>query len=444
MYEERTFASRSNDRRRAFEPVQFPLVLDDGTRIDAERRASADRRNARDPAQLHLFHGLEQAALEALLADCPVRHFQGETVVLRPGEPNRHMFLLLSGWVRIHLDSADSPNGWKVGKGACVGELSMIDGKPASAFAVAEPGCQLLAIDQETFWARVVPHPQVARNLMGVLSERMRQNNDAVLLGLRKQLQLELVQKELAVAREIQENMLPRSFPGHADGVPIDAAALMTPAREVGGDLYDLFHMSDGRICFVVGDVSDKGLPAALFMARTLDIVRVVTRLLPATTDPAERVARIMACVNEELCQNNGTAMFVTLLVGMLDPASGAVHLCSAGHPCPYVLAAGSNHPAMLDIAPGVPLGIVPGRQWSVEDTRLERGDVLVAYTDGVTEALDEAGEFYGEARFEALLAGIVDREPSQVIGAIAAGVKAYAGNAPAADDTTLLALRRT
>src|SRR5262249_9194247 len=157
------------------------------------------------------------------------------------------------------------------------GELSIIDGKPVSAYVIAGAGSRVLIVPQDVFWARILPHPGIARNLLQMLTERMRRNNDAILEGMRRQLAYEHLQKELAFAREIQASMLPERRPGGSGA--LDICAAMEPAREVGGDLYDFFHVDGGELCFLVGDVSDKGLPAALFMARTVDIVRVVTRL---------------------------------------------------------------------------------------------------------------------------------------------------------------------
>jgi len=441
MYQQRAFARSDGDRRHSRHAVRFPLDLPGGERLAADRRQRTDRRQRRAPETIELFRGVPRAVYESVLQDCTVRTFDREIVLLRPGDPNTHIYVLLSGGLRVHLDAPNSGNAMRVAPGACIGELSMIDGKPPSAWVVADAGAQVLTIDQSTFWSRVVTQPQAARNLMGILTERMRTSNDAAVRGLRQQHQLELVQKELSVAREIQESMLPRAFPRLPGGAEIAAAASMVPAREVGGDLYDLFVTADGQVCFVIGDVSDKGLPAALFMARTMDIVRVVTRLLPTGEAPAQRIGRIMQCVNEELCPNNAAAMFVTLLVGMLDPATGRLHLASAGHPPPYRLGIAGG-PAAVELPPGVPVGLVSQKSWAVKTITLAPGDVLVAYTDGVTEAADARGELYGEARLEGLLTGLVDRTPRAIVAAIEAGVGAFVGSAPVADDTTLLALR--
>src|SRR5262245_25536736 len=341
MYRERSFTSRGGNRRR--NPVGasvFPLALPDGTCVAAERRSAVDRRTYESPLQL--FRDIPQKIVQELLKSCPVREFGAEATVLRPGQANEHIYMLLAGRLRVHLDAADSANPILIEIGGCIGELSIIDGKPVSAFVVAEKGSRLLTIPQEAFWARILPNPGVARNLLRMLTERMRRNNDAVLEGMRQQLLYEHIQKELRVAREIQASMLPARAPG-AHGLDIGAA--MEPAREVGGDLYDFFGLEHGEVCFLVGDVSDKGLPAALFMARTMDIVRVVTRLLRSGDGAAPRPDEIIACVNRELCQNNASCMFVTLFFGILDPRSGRLRYCNGGHNSPYIVGAGGARP---------------------------------------------------------------------------------------------------
>src|SRR5262245_21163429 len=394
MYRERSFTSRGGNRRR--NPVGasvFPLALPDGTCVAAERRSAVDRRTYESPLQL--FRDIPQKIVQELLKSCPVREFGAEATVLRPGQANEHIYMLLAGRLRVHLDAADSANPILIEIGGCIGELSIIDGKPVSAFVVAEKGSRLLTIPQEAFWARILPNPGVARNLLRMLTERMRRNNDSVLEGMRWQLHYEHIQKELRLAREIQASMLPGRKP--QNGSALDIWAAMEPAREVGGDLYDFFDVGDGEVCFLVGDVSDKGLPAALFMARTMDIVRVVTRLMRGPRGSAPEPADIIACVNRELCQNNAACMFVTLFFGVLDPRSGRLLYCNAGHNAPYV--AGPGGARALESARGVPLGVRSESAYRTVEAALAPGETLFVFSDGVTEAMNASREFYGEAR---------------------------------------------
>ena len=135
------------------------------------------------------------------------------------------------------------------------------------------------------------------------------------------------LEEELEAARRLQMGMVPRSFPAPSAEFPVDLCASMEPAREVGGDLYDFFTTEDGTLCFLVGDVSGKGMPAALFMARTKSLIRIATELMRSPKGGPARPAEIVARVNRELCQDNGDMMFVTLFFAMLAPGSGELRI---------------------------------------------------------------------------------------------------------------------
>jgi sigma-B regulation protein RsbU (phosphoserine phosphatase) len=440
MFSERSFSSRKTNRERRTPAGScvFPLALPDGMCVAADRRNSADRRRASYESPLHLFKDVPQDVVQDLLESCPVREFTAEAVVLRPGQANEHIYMLLAGRLRVHLDAADSPNPILIETGGCIGELSIIDGKPVSAYVVAEQGTRLLTIPQEAFWARILPNPGVARNLLRVLTERMRRGNDAVLEGMRQQLLYEHIQKELRLAREIQASMLPARIPAGASA--LDVCAAMEPAREVGGDLYDFFYADRGELCFVVGDVSDKGLAAALFMARTMDIVRVVTRLLRGGNGSAPQPDEIIACVNRELCQNNASCMFVTLFVGVLDPRTGVLHYCNAGHNSPYVVSHGGVR--TLEEARSVPLGVKDDSRFRTAAVTLARGETLFVFSDGVTEAMNAAGDFYAEERLQRVLGTIAGRNSAAVVAAVVDSVARFVGEVAPSDDLTAMAVR--
>ena len=166
------------------------------------------------------------------------------------------------------------------------------------------------------------------------------------------------LQEELDAARRLQMAMVPQSFPAPSSDFPIDLCASMEPAREVGGDLYDFFLTEDGMLCFLVGDVSGKGMAAALFMARTKSLIRIATDLMRSREGPSAAPAEIIARVNRELCQNNSDMMFVTLFFGMLRPTSGELEFCNAGHNAPYRL--NGQDVAAIEGAKGVILGVRP------------------------------------------------------------------------------------
>jgi sigma-B regulation protein RsbU (phosphoserine phosphatase) len=214
----------------------------------------------------------------------------------------------------------------------------------------------------------------------------------------------------------------------------------MEPAREVGGDLYDFFEVGDGELCFLVGDVSDKGLPAALFMARTMDIVRVVTRLMRGPGRSAPEPADIIECVNRELCQNNASCMFVTLFFGVLDPRSGRLLYCNAGHNAPYV--AGPGGARALESVRGVPLGVKSESVYRTVEASLAPGETLFVFSDGITEAMNASREFYGEARLEQVLAACSGRASEDVVASMVASVAGFVGEVARSDDITAMAIR--
>ncbi len=434
-FRERVFVARSQDTPQHDAGAAFPLRLGDGTVVPTERRRG-------ETAAFRLFDDIPREAMESALAKCPVIVVDRETEILRPEEHNASIYVLLSGRLAVYLDERDSGNVIHIDPGSCIGELSMIDGRPATAYAIAAAGSQLLRIDQEVFWAELAPHPAVARNMLRLLSQRMRVSHEAVLHGLRKELELEHMQKELRLAREIQAGMLPASFPRSESGFPLDVFAVMEPAQDVGGDLYDVFRSARGALYFTIGDVSGKGVPAALFMARTVDMVRVVSRLLRADAAQDIGPAEIVAHVNHELCQNNANSMFVTLLVGRLDAHSGELVYCCAGHPAPLRIEA-SGDPFELPCVRGVPLGVAPGRPYRDQGAMLARGETLFAYSDGITEAQNRNYECFGEVRLSEALRRSRGADARALIAGVAGAVRQFAAGSPPSDDITAVAIRR-
>jgi sigma-B regulation protein RsbU (phosphoserine phosphatase) len=252
---------------------------------------------------------------------------------------------------------------------------------------------------------------------------------------------LERMERELASAREIQLGMVPSVFPTPGPERPVEVFATLEPARQVGGDLYDVFMLGSGHLGFVVADVSDKGAPAALFMARTKTLMRLMATLAPPASgvpDPAEILAR----VNVELCLDNEQGMFVTLFFGLLEPATGALTFCNAGHGVPYVTAA-DGRVSPLGGARCKPLGIRPTFPYETSSFALAPGDGLFVFTDGITEAMDAAGQLFSEERLEAALAEHAAAAPRALVDAVLARVREFEAGAPPSDDIAALAVRR-
>lgn len=425
--------ARGRDRRRAAPVSAFPIYVR-GQRIERDRRAGGERRNRTLGALVSLFAGVDRAALEAILADCPLRQVPDRQLLIRKGEHNTHLYVLLAGELRVQLDLND-PSPIPLGPGECVGELSLIDGEPASAHVVAEPGSRLIVVAEPIFREQIMALPGVARNLLRAQSKRLRANNVVLLAKLQHELQLQQMERDLQVAAEIQRGLLPRHFPLFPDRPEIDLHATMRPAREIGGDFYDALLIGN-HLVFALGDVSGKGIAAALFMAQTVTLLRTEARHGLGAAETLRRINRL-------LCEENSQNMFVTVCLGTLDLSSGRVRLGNAGHLPPLHGEAGAWQP--LPVPPASLLGVWDDAEFSEIEFQLAPGDGLLLYSDGVTEARpagdDSAVEMFGEARLRACLAGC-DAAAAGVIACVEGAVADYARGRPPFDDAALLALR--
>ena len=248
--------------------------------------------------------------------------------------------------------------------------------------------------------------------------------------------QLESIKGDLAVAREIQQAILPRIFPPFPENAhQLDIAASMNAAKDVGGDFYDFFRIDDERIGFVIADVSGKGVPAAIFMAVSRTLIR-------ATGIRGVSAAECMTYSNVLLAKESVNCMFVTVFYGIYNIKTGEVTYTNAGHNPPYLLKANGSLKS-LGNSKNIAAGVMEDIPFTEETLQLEPGDTLLMYTDGVTEATDTEEKEYGEARLEALLKQSTQADCQQIIDKVKADVKAFVGEAEQSDDITLLALKR-
>ena len=237
-------------------------------------------------------------------------------------------------------------------------------------------------------------------------------------------------EQELEVARLIQQNFLPKQLPELAGW---QVAAYYRPAREVGGDFYDVIPLPGGKVGFVIGDVTDKGVPAALVMAATRSVLRASAQRL---VDPGEVLER----VNEHLCPDMPEKMFVTCLYGVLDPASGHFRFANAGHDLPYVKTADGSVELR---ARGMPLGLMPGMPYEEKEMVLAPGDSLLLHSDGVVEAHDPQGAMFGFPRLKEAVAQYPGG--GELIDRVLADVQAHTGpDAEQEDDITMVTLQRS
>lgn len=248
--------------------------------------------------------------------------------------------------------------------------------------------------------------------------------------------QLESIKGDLAIAREIQQAILPRIFPPFPENAEqLDIAALMNAAKDVGGDFYDFFRIDDQRIGFVVADVSGKGVPAAIFMAVSRTLIR-------ATGVRGVSPAECISYSNELLAQESANSMFVTAFYGIYNLTTGQVTYTNAGHNPPYLMKADGTI-LRLPFSSDLVVGAIDDFKYSEETLQLEHGDTLLLYTDGVTEAINSGDEEFGEQRLQAVLAQLTGNSSQDIIERIKACVSDFAGEAEQSDDITLLAIKR-
>ena len=241
------------------------------------------------------------------------------------------------------------------------------------------------------------------------------------------------IEQELTLAGRIQMSLLPDRPPDLA-GWQVEVA--LEPARETSGDFYDFIPLAGGRWGIVIADVADKGVGAALFMALSRTLIRTYAREYP------ERGDLVLSEVNERILSEARAGLFVTVFYAILDPSSGTLSYCNAGHPPPYLTDRQRASLRQLTRT-GMALGVVEGERWEQRQVWLDTGDLLLLYTDGLTDALDPAGRSFGRLRVEAAIDSRPDASASALKDGLLSEVRRFAAGGPQADDLTLVLLVR-
>ena len=239
------------------------------------------------------------------------------------------------------------------------------------------------------------------------------------------------MEQDLALAAEIQDSALPKDFNLPTENVELHA--LMTPAKQVGGDFYDFFFTSPDQLCLVIADVSGKSVPASLFMMRSKTSIKGFAR-------EGHSPAKLLENVNRALCEGNDTHMFVTVWLGILDLNTGVMRCCNAGHEYPAVMRAGGSYELLTDDH-GKLLGMFRDLPQTEYEIRMNPGDRIFVYTDGVPEATDENRKQYGTDRMTELLNRLKDLDQKAVLEGVLQDIRNYAGAADQFDDITMLGL---
>jgi sigma-B regulation protein RsbU (phosphoserine phosphatase) len=304
--------------------------------------------------------------------------------------------------------------------------MSVLDGGEVSAVVVAASDAEVLNVSEEIVWSDLLALPGFARNLLRVMSARLRDS-------LRAQHAIDDMLKELRLAREIQASMLPRGNPLFPDRRELDGCAVMDPAAEVGGDFFDAFFIDDHRAFFSVGDVAGKGVGAALFMARSLTLLRQQALRRVAPRD-------VLSRVNNALAAGNESATFVATFCAQLDIRSGELRYANGGGGSPFLWRAGQWE--RLALPRGLVVGAIEGFPYDAARTRLGAGDTLFVFTDGVTEAANAQGELFSEGRLKSLLEATGGAPAADLVSVVRKEVRRFVGSSLPSDDLTVMAVR--
>jgi len=244
----------------------------------------------------------------------------------------------------------------------------------------------------------------------------------------------ERIESELRVATEIQTSMLPRIFPPFPDRKEFDIFATMAPAREVGGDFYDFFFVDENKLCFVIGDVCGKGIPAALFMAisKTLLKTEALRGLSPE---------QIFTRVNNILYPDNDLSMFFTGLCVLLDTTNGEIMMSNGGHNPPLLSNTDSEF-QFIQLPKSLVVGVMPDAKFECQKIALKPDDVIFMYTDGVTEAVNPEEHLFSSDRLKNCLSNLKEKDPTYIVNSIRKEIEDFTRGMPQSDDITMLALR--
>ena len=417
------------------------------------------------------FRDISEADLAFLVDSAELRFFEPEAALMRQGEPSTCAMVILDGEVTVIADSLRGEIPVSALKApALLGELGSLAQLPRSATARAKTAVTALQIGREALAAVARTTPSLLIDVVGRMGDRLRKFNAAVGLYTHALVALErhefdsaLLEElrhpipdladfgetfgrmaeqivlrrqrddEMASAAVIQRALLPKADDFIAE-TGLDVFASMTPARDVGGDFFDLVRLADGRVAIGVGDVCGKGVPAALFMGITKTLIRINLRETPDLPGAILKA-------NAYLANNNAAELFATLLYAAYDPRSGAIEYVSCAHLPPMLRRTGGDVEALP--AGSLPVGLFDDLKLTVRRAELNEGDLFLLYTDGVTEASDVNEIEFGEERLRNFLAQGDGAIARHWVARVEDAVRDFARGKPQFDDITCLALRR-
>lgn len=402
--------------------------------------------------QVPLFaslHGTEVGFLADILHEVEL---PAGTLLFHEGDPGDRFFLIVDGEIEVvkALGTADERIIAVRKAGEFFGEMSLFEpGGQRTASVIVRTPVRLLEMARSDFEMVLHHRPALAFEMVRVLSLRLDQSHNATITDLREKnrqlaqaydelkaaqaqiVEKERLEKELETARWIQQSILPRSLPCLPG---LDLGACLIPARAVGGDLFDFIPLSSHTLGVVIGDVSDKGVPAAIFMALTYSLLRAEA---PRWSSPAQ----VLQAANHHLLGMNDAGMFVTVLYGVLDCQNRSFAYARAGHELPlHVGSEGQIHDVRRGL--GQPLGLLDLPELDEQAISLEPGATLLMYTDGVTDLTDLQGNRFGQERLRAAARACLPGTAQAFCDRLWATLLNYQGNSQQFDDVAMIAIR--
>lgn len=403
-------------------------------------------------SNIPLFAGLPLTELDRILSILTVRQMADREVLFSEGEPGEDFFIVVDGELEVLLAAGQLEELQLnvVGRGEYLGEMSLImPGGHRTATVRARGSVTLLSLNRPQFLELTRKYPEISTSMMRVLSQRLDATNtqsfhelneknrqlqtayDELKAAQAQLIEKERLERELQVAADIQVSILPDELP-KAEGY--DFGARILPARQVGGDLYDVFFLSADKVGVLIGDVADKGIPSAIFMARA-------HALIMAEADMSMDPGVVLAEVNRHITRLQKSTQFVTVLYGVLDLKTRDFTYARAGHEPPLMLLADGSV-ERVPHGKGMALGLWEDIAMDQRTVSLPAGSTFFMFTDGLTDCRDTSGEPFGLGRIKETLAGLAKINAQQVCDVMLETLVNYQDGSMQDDDVTLVAIR--
>ncbi|MEI6777958.1 MAG: SpoIIE family protein phosphatase [Chloroflexales bacterium] len=410
------------------------------------------------------FAHLDANILDHMATHLGQRYLAAGEILFNQGDSSYDCFVIISGAMEVLTFVNGTEHRLEVyDAGQMIGEMALIDRSPRSAMVRAVEASYLVVITEADFKILIGSNPELAMNMLRNSTTRVRNTNQRMIGDLERKnaellkayqqlkaaqselIRLNRIEQEMAVARQIQESFLPRTL---AQPVGWQVSAYSRGAQAVGGDFYDCIELSDGRLGLVVADACGKGVTAALFVALSRSLLRAAS-LAPwifqggMAHDAESILTGALWLVNDYICREHAESnMFITLFYAVLNPSNGTLVYVNAGHNPPLQI--DSSGQDIRELQEGIlPIGIMSSLEFVVQHARIAPGERLILFTDGITEAMNTAGEPFNDDRLHAVLREGADDASQDLVNLVIRQVDAYADGAPQADDMTLMVVSR-